>query len=181
MTYPADSPNPNKGERAFTLIEVSVLIFLLALFMFIAMPRFQDITEANTKSASRTLTILVRQLYNEAVFKNRTYKLAFDIDGGQYWVEVLSGNEFVVPANPSLGKKRLPAGVSFKDILTERTYGSGLGLRSEFILFFPTGYVEPAVIYLESENGKEYTLETIPYTGGTRVYDKYVDLKRGGR
>ncbi len=187
MIYRVDSLNPSlgvsdRGRGGFTLIELSVVVFLLAVFLLIAIPKFQDMTELSAKSASRTLTILVRQLYNEAVFKNRAYKLAFDIGEGYYWVEVLNGDEFIPSPNPSLKRKRLPDGVHFRDVITQRTYGRGLGLREEYILFFPTGFVEPAVIYLESENGQVYTLETLPYTGGVRVYDEFVvPLRNGSR
>ena len=40
----------------------------------------------------------------------------------------------------------------------------------------PTGFVEPAVIHLETENGSAYTIATKPYMGGTIVYDEYVEL-----
>lgn len=165
-----------KGKSGFTLIELAVALFLLAAFFLIAIPKFNDITEVNLKSSSRMLIARFRHLYNEAIFKNRVYRLSFDIERGEYWVDYLEGSQFVPSTNPSLDRQRLPSGVHFRDVITQRTHGRALGMREEFVLFFPTGFVEPAIMYLESENGSIYTLETIPYTGRLRVYDEYVDL-----
>jgi general secretion pathway protein H len=165
-----------KDKKGFTLIELSVVIFILAAFFLIAIPKFKDITEVNIKSASRRLSGTIRYLYNEAVFKKKVYKLAFDIDRNEYWVEVLDGDEFTVLTDPSLKPRKLPDGVYFKDIQTQRSFGKTLEGKEEFILFMPTGFVEYAVIHLEAENGVYYTIATKPYTGGTVVYDEYVDL-----
>jgi general secretion pathway protein H len=165
-----------RNQKGFTLIELVVVIFLMGIFFLVAIPKFKDITEVNIKSASRRLTGTIRYLYNEAVFKKRIYKLVFDIDTGEYWVEAVEGNEFVAPSDSFLLRERLPVGVSFKDITTERSLGKTEKGREEFILFMPTGFVEPAVIHLEAENGIAYTLATKPYTGGTIVFDEYIDL-----
>ncbi|MGH7908703.1 MAG: hypothetical protein ACRENW_02500, partial [Thermodesulfobacteriota bacterium] len=61
-------------------------------------------------------------------------------------------------------------------ITTERSLGKTEKGRDEFILFMPTGFVEPAVIHLTTEDGQAYTLATKPYTGGTIVFDEYIDL-----
>ena len=165
-----------RDQKGFTLIELVVVIFLVGVFFLVAIPKFKDITEVNIKSASRRLTGTIRYLYSEAVFKKRVYKLVFDIDTNEYWVEVIEGNEFVTPPDTFLQRKRLPVGVFFKDITTERSLGKTEKGRDEFILFMPTGFVEPAVIHLTTEDGQAYTLATKPYTGGTIVFDEYIDL-----
>lgn len=165
-----------RNQEGFTLIELVVVISLLGIFFLVATPKFKDITEVNIKSASRRLTGTIRYLYSEAVFKKKIYKLVFDIDTSEYWVEVVEGNEFVAPSDSFVQREKLPTGVSFKDITTERSLGKTEKGRDEFILFMPTGFVEPAVIHLVTEDGLAYTLATKPYTGGTIVFDEYIDL-----
>lgn len=165
-----------RSNRGFTLIEFAVVLVLIGAFFLIAIPKFNDLTEVNIKSASRRLTGVVKQLYNEAVFKKKIYKLSFDLDGGEYWVEVQEGNQFVITDDPFLRRMKLPDGVSFQDIKTDRDQVNSLGTKEEFILFLPTGFVEPAVIYLRTENEDFYTLATKPYTGGMTVFDEHVDL-----
>ncbi len=166
-----------KDKNGFTLIELAVVIVLVGAFLLVAIPKFKSITEVNIKSASRRLSGTIMYLYSEAVFRKTIYKLAFDIDRGEYWIQILDGNEFRVPTDdPLLGRKKLPNGVYFKDIITQRSLGKSVNGKGEFILFLPTGFVEPAVIHLETEGGVEYTIATKPYTGGTIVLDEYVDL-----
>ncbi|HEX3033699.1 MAG TPA: prepilin-type N-terminal cleavage/methylation domain-containing protein [Thermodesulfobacteriota bacterium] len=165
-----------RDRKGFTLIEIAVVVFLAGLFLLITIPKFQDITEVNIKSASRRLSGTIKYIYNEAAFKKKVYRLAFDIENGEYWVEILEGNEFVIPGDPSFRRRKLPTGVYFKDIVTERTREKLVEGDEEFILFTPAGFVEPAVIHLETETGSAYTIATKPYTGGTIVYDEYVEL-----
>ncbi len=164
-------------KKGFTLIELLVVIFIVGAFFLVAVPKLKDMTDVNIKSAARNLTGTIKYLYNEAAFKKNIYRLVFDIEGGEYWVEVLQNNEYIAHTDPWLKRRKLPVGVYFRDIITERSDGTrGIGEEQEFILFLPTGYVEPAVIYLETESDKYYTIATKPYTGGTRVYDDYVEL-----
>ena len=91
----------------------------------------------------------------------------------------MNDNEYVVSTDYLHKKRTLPGGVHFKDVVTERSLGrSSLDDSGEFILFLPTGFVEPAVIHLVTDNEDNYTLETKPYTGGTKVYNEYVELLR---
>lgn len=168
-----------KSKNGFTLIELLVVIILISTFVFIALPKIQSGTEMNIKSASRNLCGTIKYLYNEAAFKKNIYRLVFDIDRGEYWVEVLNDNEYVVSTDFLQKKRTLPSGVHFKDVVTERSQGrSALDDSEVFILFLPTGFVEPAVIHLVTDNNDNYTLETKPYTGGTKVYNEYVALMR---
>jgi len=107
-----------RDQKGFTLIELVVVIFLVGIFLLVAVPKFKDITEVNIKSASRRLTGTIRYLYSEAVFKKRVYKLAFDIDTNEYWVEVIEGNEFVTPVDTF--KERGFQSVFFLKILKHR-------------------------------------------------------------
>lgn len=167
------------SRKGFTLIELLVVIILISTFVFIALPKIKSETDINIKSASRNLCATIKYLYNEAAFKKNIYRLVFDIDSGEYWVEVLNGNEYVMSTDLIQNKRTLPSGVHFKDIVTERSQGkNSLDNSEDFILFLPTGFVEPAVIHLSTENQDFYTLQTKPYTGGTKVYNEYVELMR---
>ncbi len=162
-------------KDGFTILELLVVILIVGAFFFVAVPKFQDLTEVNLKSASRNLSATIKYLYNEAAFKKNIHRLVFDLEAGEYWVESLQDNEYGVV--PDSKRHRLPNGVYFKDIVTERTLQRNpLEDENEFILFLPTGFVEPAVIHIYTDSDRHYTLATKPYTGGTKVYDEYVEL-----
>ena len=163
----------------FTLIELMVVVLLIGAFVLVVIPKIKSGTDINIKSASRNLTATIKYLYNEAAFKKNIYKLAFNIEEGEYWIETLNEDEYVQSSDPYHRTRKLPSGVYFRDIITERSLGrSSLDDAQEFILFLPTGFVEPAVIHLKTDDDNNYTLETKPYTGGTRVYNEYVELLR---
>lgn len=172
-----------RSQKGFTMIELLVVTILVSALVYIAVPRLRSSTDFNIKSASRSLTGTIKYLYNEAAFKKNIYRLVFDIDRDEYWVEVLVNNEYLISTEHLHQRRRLPSGVHFQGILTERNAArnSTLGQEPDYILFLPTGYVEPAAIHLQSENGDNYTLQTKPYTGGTRVYDEYVNVLDGGQ
>lgn len=167
-----------RSERAFTLIEILVVMFLIGSFLAFAVPKFNDIADVNIKSASRKLSGTVKYLYNEAVFKKNVYRLVFDLDNDEYWVEYMDGNLFKEAIDPLLDRKKLPNGVYFTDIYTERTAGKVDSGNRVFLMFLPTGFVDFGVIHLETDSQSYYTVATKPYTGGTRVFDEYVDIER---
>lgn len=167
-----------RSERAFTLIEILVVMFLIGSVLAIAVPKFMDIADVNIKSASRQLTGTIKYLYNEAVFKKNVYRLVFDLDNEEYWVEYMDGNQFREVIDPLIERKKLPSGIYFEDIYTERTAGKVDTGNQVFLLFLPTGFVDFGVIHLEADSENYYTIATKPYTGGTRVFDEYVDVQR---
>jgi prepilin-type N-terminal cleavage/methylation domain-containing protein len=165
-----------KGKKGFTLIELAIVVLILSAFMLVAVPKIENFTQGNLKSSSRNLSTTIRYLYSEAAFKKKIHKLAFDIDNSEYWVEVLEVDEYIVSPDPFVKKRKLPNNVFFKDIITQRSLGISTEGKDEFILFLPSGFVEPVVIHLESESGDIYTLATKPYTGATSVFDEYKDI-----
>lgn len=171
------SSSPGRFPAGFTLIELMIVVAILAALMFVVVPRLQDLTDVQVKSSARRIVGELKYLYNDAVFKKRTYRLNFGLDEGTYWVEVLMGSEFVPYADHVVQDARLERGIRFKDVITERTFGaSRLTEREEFIMIYPTGRIDPAIIYIEAPNGSVYTLETKPYTGRVAVYDEFVDF-----
>ena len=171
------------SQKGFTMIELLVVTILVSALVYIAVPRLRSSTDFNIKSAARSLTGTIKYLYNEAAFKKNIYRLVFDVDRDEYWVEVLVNNEYVVSVDYLHQRRRLPSGVHFQSVLTERNAARSSTLEQEldYILFLPTGFVEPAAIHLESESGDNFTIQTKPYTGGTRVYDEYVNVLDGGQ
>ncbi len=163
-----------RKSAGFTLIELLVVIFLLGAFLSVAMPRVLKTSDMNLRSASRGLVTTIRHIYSKAVFEKRIYKLSFNIDTGEYWAEFLEGNQFRLEED-SVSRK-LPSGVFFSDIQTERTQGKIASGRDGFILFLPTGIVDSAVIHLRTGRDNFFTLSTNPYTGATKVFDEYVEF-----
>ncbi len=77
-----------RSQKGFTMIELLVVTILVSALVYIAVPRLRSSTDFNIKSASRSLTGTIKYLYNEAAFKKEMYRLVFDVDRDEYWVEV---------------------------------------------------------------------------------------------
>ena len=165
-----------RTSAGFTLIELMVVVFLLGAFFSVAMPRVFKTDDMSLRSASRGLVTTIRYLYSKSIFEKRIYKLSFDIDAGEYWAGALEGNQFRSEEGSGYGRRKLPNGVFFSDIQTERTQGKVGSGRDAFILFLPTGIVDSAVIHLRTGKDNFFTLSTNPYTGATKVYDEYVEF-----
>lgn len=165
-----------KNSAGFTLIEILLVVFLLGAFLSVAAPGLFATDDMSLRRASRGLVTTIRHLYARAAFEKRVYRLSFDVDSGEYWTEVLAENRFLTEGDSVLGKRKLPAGVSFADVQTDRTRGKVTSGREAFILFLPTGFVDPAVVHLAAGGDGFYTLSTNSHTGVARVFDEYVEF-----
>ena len=163
-------------QAGFTLIELLVVVFLLGAFLSVAMPSVLRTDDMKLQSASRGIVTTIRHLYSKAVFEKRIYRLAFNIDTGEYWPEVIEGSRFRAESASGDGPRKLPRGVFFNDIQTERTQRKISSGGGAFILFLPTGTVDSAVIHLRAGKDSFFTLSTNPYTGATKVFDEYVEF-----
>lgn len=87
------------------------------------------------------------------------------------------GGTFSGTASYLLKPVKLPDGIRIKDV-----YVAHLDKKVEAgktaIYFFPNGWVEKAVINLTDEKGENnYSLETFPSTGKTKIRTEYLDYK----
>ncbi len=165
-------------HSGFTLVEILLVVFLLGSLLLVTIPGFNNVTNMHIKSAARNLSGIIKHLYNDAIFKKNIYKLRFDLDSNQYWVESFQGNRFVTFEDPALKRRSLPDGIFFENIFTERAQRKIEEGNDAFILFLPSGFVDYAVIHLSSADNDNYTIETKPYTGGTKIYDQYYNFRQ---
>jgi len=183
------------NKKAFTLIELIIVMAVMTLFVTMAMPRFRDKLDLDLKRQARMLSGTIRFLYNQAAVKNKTYRLHYDLDKQTYWVESSAKHIRLSETTHSKSpwdkdekpkssftedkeflKKpvELRKKIKFKDIKTE---ASSLPITSgaAYTHFFPHGYAEQTQIRLETEKGKIFTIVVQPLTGMAKVYDH--DLK----
>jgi general secretion pathway protein H len=163
--------------KGFTLLELTVVLFIIGLLIAAVVPRFDDITGARLNASARHLAAIVRYLAGEAALRNRSYGLNYDLDKQIYWVTVLvptqDSAEFKLDASPLSRPVQLPQAITFADVQTPGVGRVSSGRVSTY--FHPQGYADPTVIHLRDQHARAVTVLIPSLTGEARVYEGYVD------
>jgi len=161
-------------ESGFTLLELSVAIFLVALFSFLVVPSVMMVGEDRMAVEARRLAGAVKYHYNEAALSGRRHRLQIDLDKGSYGFAQFVPKGDHLELTP-IGKRRnLPDDVRFRDVTIA---GRGLHSRGEIeVDIFPVGWMEETTIHLEQEDENVLTLYIMPLTGIVEVYEGYQDI-----
>jgi general secretion pathway protein H len=174
-----------RGSGGFTLIELTMVILIISIATAVVVPQLMDIGETRARGAMRKFQGTVKYLFNETIFRKRSFQLKFDLSKGEYWVEVpkvenaIAGQqvESIELKDSFIGKRgEFPKGMKILDVQSPR-----LGKKSDgevTIHFFPNGSVEPATIHFEDQNKKQFTLFIQPLTGTVKVLPGYVEITR---
>jgi general secretion pathway protein H len=160
-----------KNRSAFTLLELVVVLFIVALFATLVIPRLGAfLSHGDTNKAIRQIRGLVRYLSGMSASTRTPYRLHYDLDEGRCWVS-RSGveGEFIEEQETLIRPLHLPKGVRFQEISTPRgVYKEG----EAYTDFFPTGWVEDTLIHVEGSS--EVTLKLLHLTGDVKVYEGYI-------
>ncbi len=165
-----------RDTKGYTLIELMVVLVLLGMVFSITAPRFRDaVLTDNLKSATRKLVGKIRALRTDAMQKQVTQLLCFDLDSNMYWNEPAG----TTPEGRDLCREKnatqLPHDVRITDISFT---GEGKKLAGEpEIRFSKKGYVQQSAIHLESKDGREFTILLRAFLPGVKVFEKYVEFE----
>jgi len=162
-----------------TLIEISVVLFLIGILLFISIPKLGGfLFQADLNGAVRSLRAAVNVLRSKSISSNKATSLHLDLDRNMYWgAYALPDGQMEEDASQGMlfTPKRLPEGIRFLDagnITTpKRTYGT---LRSSFN---SRGALEETVIHLKDKNENVVTVLVNAYTGRFSIFDEYVDVE----
>jgi prepilin-type N-terminal cleavage/methylation domain-containing protein len=165
------------SSAGFTLIELSLVLFIIGLLVTVLLPRFGDIGAARVESSARRLAALVRYVNGEAAFSGQVYRIRYDLGEQSYAVQVLVPSrgtaEFVADSSPMSQPVRFPSGVTFADVRVAQAGRINSG--QVFTHFYPHGYVDPTVVHLQDQRARMMTVIIPPITGEARVYEGYID------
>jgi prepilin-type N-terminal cleavage/methylation domain-containing protein len=162
------------NERGVTLVELSVVIFLLSIVAVFTLPRFSGLGSRRLQSSANMLVGTVRYLANQAAANRQLLFLNYNFVEHTFWVTAYDqeGNLAEVKSNLA-GRKKLLPGVEFTDIVT--LHAGKVAEGEVFTQFFPNGLVETSTIHLRNNEGEEYTVLIHPVAGRATVYKGYVE------
>ncbi len=155
-----------KNNRGFTLIELSVVLFLLGLLMWIAVPRVATMGDPGRDGVFRDIASGSEATFDLALFEKREGRLVLDPVEGTYQFR---GTEDKNPPGPKpLGSRLTITGIQVDgsdrpmDLVTE-------------IRYLPGGRVSAARIFLRDsgEEGRttDWTLRFNPFDGTVDVLE----------
>jgi prepilin-type N-terminal cleavage/methylation domain-containing protein len=168
---PSRGPAPPRG---FTLVELAVVLFVLGLVLWVALPRFAHVGERDRDTVFRALSAGSEEAYDLSLFEKRETRLVLRPGDGTY--------EFVRPDRPEEERRPLEFG-SRLTVTGIRVEGGDrpLDLPTE-IRYLPGGRVASARIFLRDDGGgeapSEWTLRISPFDGSMKVLEGTV--REGG-
>ncbi len=160
------------GNKGFTLLELILVLVILSISAAMIFPKLSSFGAGNLKRTARHLSGLIQYLAQESAATKQVYRLHYDLEQASYWVDTLQDNrEFAAANDPLLGRRKLPSGIRFEDVITARHGKVNEG--EVYTEIFHLG-VEKTAIHLQ-EDERIWTLAVNPFTGRVKVYDRYVE------
>jgi prepilin-type N-terminal cleavage/methylation domain-containing protein len=165
---------PHRSRRnpaGFTLIEVAVVLFLMALIAVLVAPSIRGFHLSSLKHESRKLAGRAAFLYDQASARKMVLRLTFDFGDQSYSVSRLDPHSpnpvFVPDLEAGAAPVTMPNDVRIRDVTVE---GIGTVARGTVSCnFYPEGYVDATVIHMIDPAGTVFTLTFQPLTGRVKV------------
>jgi prepilin-type N-terminal cleavage/methylation domain-containing protein len=163
------------GRKAFTLIELVMVMALILLTVAIAAPRLPDLGGLAFDRGVRRTALLVQQVRQRSLAKQRWYRLGYSFDDARFTASYY-GPERAYVDDEEIPSVDLPAPLRVQDI---ETAGAGKVLGGEaFLHFSPRGMVEPSAIHLGDGKGNTATLLPEFLAGGVETVPGYREMPR---
>jgi general secretion pathway protein H len=172
-------PRTARRDAGFTLIEIAVVVFLIALMTLLVVPSTQTFHTSRLKHETRRLAGRERFLYDQAAAGKLVLRLIFDLDAQTYSVARLDPHAPIPAFSPDLedgaATVMLPPDVRLRDVTVE---GRGTVTKGTVNCnFYPEGYVDATVVHLADNFGHVFTLSFQPLTGRVSIARGDIDPK----
>ena len=168
------SPETNNRSNGFTLIELVVVIALIGIMLFVAVPNFQHLFTDETRKTSQWILLQVPKHRALAVSETRTYTLHVDMAEQRLWFSNMDMSDEELPSAMSRGLQ-LKESVRLLDVAY--SYGDSINSGEAQILFSPKGYSDKAIIHMEGETGAERSFVFEPFLTQVEIIEGYADFE----
>lgn len=160
-------------RKGFTLLELIMVMVLVGLVVSLTFPNVAGFLATDQLNVTvRRLTGLISQASILAQRRQSPYLLRYAQNEHRFVLEAEDPGDDHEPGQ-NLADVRLASTV------TVRGYwllSGGVGPADDLsIRFTANGYVEPAIIYLRSDSGREISVALAPFLGTIQVLNGYVD------
>jgi prepilin-type N-terminal cleavage/methylation domain-containing protein len=198
-TRPEENLEPQTD--GFTLIEVLIVVFIIALVSVLILPSVTSYFQLSLSATGREMSSTIKEAYNSSVITGRVYRMVYDFKAESYWVEsapagvlldtkeskekeerrkrYASINEAPPPSAFSMdklitrNKVSLPTGVVFEDIITQQSKDP-ITEGLAYTHFFPHGPTEQTIIHIKDNSNHKASLVITALIGHTDLYERNV-------
>jgi prepilin-type N-terminal cleavage/methylation domain-containing protein len=160
-----------KRIKGFTLIELIVVISLISIMLFFAIPRFQsNILSDSTKDVSRWILLKIPYIKERAAREQKRYVLHVGLDSNKLWVTHEAMLEEALQSAETNGYK-LPEDIKLLDV--EYPDQEKISVGQADIYFNEKGYSDKAIIHLENDDNERFSFLIEPFLLRVRLYNSY--------
>lgn len=165
------------SQQGFTLIELIVVITLISVMMFFAVPRLNtNLLSSDKREVSKWLVLTVKSLKENAVRRQIRHVLHVDFDNHKFWtsVDMPAVDELEEMAQKKENEFKLPGGYRLIDVVFPEDQRESSGVVK--IFFFQKGYSNHAMIHVEDADAHPITYEIEPFLRQIQIHDEYVEF-----
>lgn len=142
-------------QSGFTLIEIMVVVFLIALTAGIVSVKFRHDSSQIVETEARRFVALVEQMCQESVIQGRVFAVTRTGATGYRFVIFDNGEWLAVKQDDMLRPRELPDDISLKlDV-----EGAGTSEDKSYLRCEPDGFMTPFLAVFDLE-GLRYTVQT---------------------
>jgi prepilin-type N-terminal cleavage/methylation domain-containing protein len=160
-----------KCYNAFTLIELTVVLLIIALSMTIASPRINTGSNPHfqLKLSANRIAGIIEYAQQQAACSHFMYFLNIDRQKGTYWITSQNSGDMNVPETSLLKLNgRLPEGIAFANI---KLQGINSNLQNTPVIrFSPQGWADPAEILVTCTTGESINIIIDEFSGQIETY-----------
>jgi len=160
-----------KRNKGFTLIELSVVLFIIVLITGIVIPNFSFFKRERLSAIARNLGGFLKGIRTEAMFSNYPVRAVFNFSDKKIKAEICKPVSEGICEWGQLGKMefKIPKSVSIEDI---SVYGDKVVSGELYLPFSHSGATPPVDIHLKMGEEK-ITVSLNPATGEVRIIEGY--------
>jgi prepilin-type N-terminal cleavage/methylation domain-containing protein len=175
------------NDKAFTLIELIVVISLISIVLAFALPKLNiSFVTDHQRKLSAWIVLTVKSLKENALREQVPYILYLDFDNQQMWTakdapdEEKNQEEVAIEASetekeiPLENKYLLPQGVRLMDVAFTDDEKIKEGIVP--IHFYPKGYSDKAIIHIQDADDNRYSYLVESFLPHVKIFEEYIEF-----
>lgn len=160
-----------KQTKGFTLIELIIVISLISIMLYLAIPRFQsNVLSDSTKEVSRWILLKIPYIKERAAREQKRYILHVSLDSNKLWITNAAMTQEALQSEETNGYK-LPEDIKLLDV--EYPDQEKISVGEADINFSEKGYSDKAIIHLENDDNEKFSFLIEPFLLNVRLYSSY--------